>query len=134
MLSFWETVVDACSQNSVLSFDLCIFLAICFIEKGKLKHATVTPEPGETKDIRSYKVGHLFSLALYIILWEKVICGPLNSKVVAFVMWAVKFIFCCHSELLMILILNQPLNWFWKFESHSIFCHFFLFYDLKYMA
>ncbi|XP_050917764.1 DAR GTPase 2, mitochondrial isoform X2 [Lathyrus oleraceus] len=25
-------------------------------EKGKLKHATVSPEPGETKDIRSYKI------------------------------------------------------------------------------
>lgn len=39
----------------------------CFIEKGKLKHATVSPEPGETKDIRSYKVSHLFSLTLYFI-------------------------------------------------------------------
>jgi len=36
-----------------------------FIEKGKLKHATVSPEPGETKDIRSFKVSPLFSL--YII-------------------------------------------------------------------
>ncbi|XP_057457944.1 DAR GTPase 2, mitochondrial-like isoform X2 [Lotus japonicus] len=26
-------------------------------EKGKLKHATVSPEPGETKDIRSFKIG-----------------------------------------------------------------------------
>ncbi|XP_061339029.1 DAR GTPase 2, mitochondrial [Gastrolobium bilobum] len=26
-------------------------------EKGKLKHATVNPEPGETKDIRSFKIG-----------------------------------------------------------------------------
>ncbi|MED6210462.1 hypothetical protein PIB30_064338 [Stylosanthes scabra] len=26
-------------------------------EKGKLRHATVTPEPGETKDIRSFKIG-----------------------------------------------------------------------------
>ncbi|OIV92539.1 hypothetical protein TanjilG_02302 [Lupinus angustifolius] len=26
-------------------------------EKGKLKHAIVSPEPGETKDIRSFKIG-----------------------------------------------------------------------------
>ncbi|XP_015932541.1 DAR GTPase 2, mitochondrial isoform X2 [Arachis duranensis] len=26
-------------------------------EKGKLRHATVSPEPGETKDIRSFKIG-----------------------------------------------------------------------------
>lgn len=34
------------------------FLLNCwfFIEKGKLKHATVSPQPCETKDIRSFKV------------------------------------------------------------------------------
>ena len=37
-----------------------IFDKFCFIEKGKLRHANVSPEPGETKDIRSFKVSYLF--------------------------------------------------------------------------
>jgi len=61
--STFEKQVHACPQNLnfISNFSLCNF---CFVEKGKLKHATVSPEPGETKDIRSYKVND-FSLALY---------------------------------------------------------------------
>lgn len=39
----------------------------------------MSPEPRETKDIRSFKVRHLFSLSLhFIILLEKNIYEPLK--------------------------------------------------------
>lgn len=50
---------------SVLFYRTFFLVTFYFIEKGKLKHATVSSEPGETKDIRSFKVSNLFSL--YII-------------------------------------------------------------------
>ncbi|KAK9131449.1 hypothetical protein Sjap_011936 [Stephania japonica] len=30
---------------------------MCFQEKGKLKHAIVSPQPGETENISSFKIG-----------------------------------------------------------------------------
>lgn len=37
------------------------------IEKGRLKHATVSPQPGETKDISSLKVCSLCLLTSYVV-------------------------------------------------------------------
>lgn len=50
------------SEICAFSYKISLYsTAVLFIEKGKLKHATVSPEPGETKDIRSFKVILSFS-------------------------------------------------------------------------
>jgi len=59
--------VCVCVTNFLFYLIHFFLFTFYFIEKGKLKHATVSPEPRETKNIRSFKVSHLFSL--YIILF-----------------------------------------------------------------
>lgn len=50
----------SCILYSEFLVDSNSFLQIgCQIEKGKLKHDTVSPQPGETKDISSLKVCRL---------------------------------------------------------------------------
>ncbi|XP_027343032.1 DAR GTPase 2, mitochondrial [Abrus precatorius] len=54
-------------------------------EKGKLKHATVGPEPGETKDIRSYKIGshpNIYVLDTPAVLSPKVPDVDVLSKLI----------------------------------------------------
>ncbi|CAJ1958339.1 unnamed protein product [Sphenostylis stenocarpa] len=54
-------------------------------EKGKLKHATVSPEPGETKDIRSFKIGshpNIYVLDTPAILSPKVPNVAVLSKLI----------------------------------------------------
>ncbi|KAG5000336.1 hypothetical protein JHK87_021408 [Glycine soja] len=54
-------------------------------EKGKLKHATVSPEPGETKDIRSFKIGshpNIYVLDTPAILSPKVPNVDILSKLI----------------------------------------------------
>ncbi|XP_029128823.1 DAR GTPase 2, mitochondrial isoform X2 [Cajanus cajan] len=54
-------------------------------EKGKLKHATVSPEPGETKDIRSFKIGshpNIYVLDTPAILSPKVPSVDVLSKLI----------------------------------------------------
>ncbi|TKY49510.1 DAR GTPase 2 [Spatholobus suberectus] len=54
-------------------------------EKGKLKHATVSPEPGETKDIRSFKIGshpNIYVLDTPAILSPKVPNVDVLSKLI----------------------------------------------------
>ncbi|XP_052727173.1 DAR GTPase 2, mitochondrial isoform X2 [Vigna angularis] len=54
-------------------------------EKGKLKHATVSPEPRDTKDIRSFKIGshpNIYVLDTPAILSPKVPNAAVLSKLI----------------------------------------------------
>ncbi|KAK7323900.1 hypothetical protein VNO77_27402 [Canavalia gladiata] len=54
-------------------------------EKGKLKHATVGPEPGDTKDIRSFKIGshpNIYVLDTPAVLSPKVPDVDVLSKLI----------------------------------------------------
>ncbi|KAI4356152.1 hypothetical protein L6164_000197 [Bauhinia variegata] len=57
-LSFLQSQVRELKRTDLTSYTATIMLVgIPNVEKGKLRRATVSPEPGETKDIRSFKIG-----------------------------------------------------------------------------
>ncbi|KAG4133557.1 hypothetical protein ERO13_D08G100600v2 [Gossypium hirsutum] len=60
LLNFIQAQVRGlCKANHHASETITIMLMgrISAAEKGRLKHATVSPQPGETKDISSFKIG-----------------------------------------------------------------------------
>lgn len=120
-------IKDCCVFSGVSVFPWLI-LTCSFTEKGKLKHTTVSPQPGDTKDIMSLKVCSL-PLSKYLRL------SPLRVLAFLFV-WRLNFSmlreFICFRSvaiptfmywtrleffLLICMTLRSAQNWHWQVWS-----------------